>query len=157
MLSKSDNLAKYMVGISGYTTDGRGTELCLDICDMAEKYTKQPIEPGKSKSVKVEFYIQSSSSAAVTWAHEIHFANQTADSRNWELTTFMGYPAAKKSITFMISENQEAQVFLRVAVGNVGIQSQTSQRMSKYSELTPQEELEAMVDEVTAAVISSMG
>lgn len=144
-----------MGDLSGYTTDGRGPfDLCLDICDWAEKYTKQPIEPGKSKSVKVEFYIQSSSAAAVSWAHEIHFANQTADSRNWELTTLMGYPAAKKSITHMVSENQEAQVYLRVAVGNVGIQSQISQRVNKYSELTPQEELEAIVDEVTASVIS---
>ncbi len=125
---------------------------------MAEKYTKQPIEPGKDKSVKVEFYIQSSSAAAVTWAQETHFANQSADSRNWELTTFMGYPANKKSLSgIIISDSKEAQVFLRVAVGNVGIQSQTSQRVNKYSELTPQEELEAMVDEVTAAVISSMG
>jgi hypothetical protein len=144
--------------ISGYSTDGRGTELCLDLCDWAEKYTKQPIEPGKDKSVKVEFYIQSNNAAAVTWAHEIHFANQTADSRNWERTTFMGYPAAKKSLSdIVISDSKEAQVFLRVAVGNVGIQSQISQRVNKYSELTPQEELEAIVDEVTGVVISNLG
>ena len=156
-LSKTDNLAKYMVGIEGYTTDGRGTELCLDICDMAEKYTKQP-NVAPFKSVKVEFYIQPSSTAAIDWAHEIHFANQSADSRNWVLTTFMGYPAAKKSLSnIVISDNKESQVYLRVAVGNVGIQSQISQRVSKYSELTPQPELEAMVDEVTAAVISNMG
>jgi hypothetical protein len=157
MLSKTDNLAQYMGDISGYSRDGRGPDdLCLNICDWAEKYTKEPVSL-PSKSVKVEFYIQESSSAAVTWAQLTHFANQSADSRNWELTTFMGYPANKKSLSdIVISDSKEAQVFLRVAVGNVGIQSQISQRVSKYNDLTPQAELEAMVDEVTAEVISSM-
>jgi len=158
-LSKTDNLRQYMGDISGYTTDGRGPyDLCLDICDWAEKYTKQPIEPGKSKSVKVEFYIQPSSAAAVVWAQETHFANQSADSKNWKLTTFKGYSANKKVLTdIVISDSKESQVFLRVAVGNVGIQAQLTQRVSKYGELTPIEELEAIVDEVTGAVISKLG
>jgi hypothetical protein len=146
-----------MTDISNYEKTRVGTDLCLDFCDMAAKYTVQPIIIGKDRSVKVELFIHDSNQAAVTWEEFHNYQNQSIDRGTWNPITFLGYPASKKSITHLVSDNQEAEVFIRVAVGNVGIQSTLTQKVSKYSELTPQEELEAIVDEVTEAVIHSLG
>jgi hypothetical protein len=146
-----------MIDISNYEKTRVGTDLCLDICDMGAKYTVQPIIIGKDRSVKVELFIHENNQDAIAWEEFHNYQNQSVDRGTWNPITFLGYPASKKSITHFVSENQEAQVFIRVAVGNVGIQSTLSQRVSKYSELTPQEELEAIVDEVTMVIIHSIG
>ncbi len=78
-ISKTANLAAYMVAIPGYEQTRLGPEDICDLllCDMGAKYTKQPILVGRDRSIFVEFYIQPNSAAALSWMREKQFANQT--------------------------------------------------------------------------------
>ena len=160
-VSKSGNLAQYMVGIGGYEQTRLGPEDLCDLlhCDMGAKYTKQPMIIGLDRSVFVEIYIHPEGYASATsWMREKQYGNQSTESRDWHDTTIDGYQANIKAVgPFFISDSKENQVFLRVAVGNVGIQTRFTQRVNKNMELTPLEEMEAMVREVTSAIITSFG
>ncbi len=143
------DLSDYMVDIEGYTKRilGEGA-----FYDMAAKYTK-----GKDRSVSVEIFKRESSTDAVDWMKETQFS--TKESRDWESITFLGeYPASTKRITVSVTDRITQEVFMRVAVGNLGVFTKYTQGVSSREPqlLIPQEEAVSMVEEVTAEVIRAI-
>ncbi len=142
-----------MVDSPGYSKSQVGDQACFEICDMGAKYFKEGSSP--PMSVLVEIYLQSDQSAAEAWVKTIKFGN-TTESRNWELTTFKGYPASQKAVEFTVTDRKNEEVFMRVAVGNVGVLAKFTQTTTMGGKLTPLDEAKASVEEVTAAIVSAL-
>jgi putative cell wall-binding protein len=143
------DLATYMVDIPGYTKSDvhEGIEY-----DMTAKYTK-----GYDRSVRVELYKRADESDAIKWVEQIVFTPGMA-SEDWESTTFMGYPTNMKQINYPGTDKINQEIYLRVAVGNLGVFTKFTQSVNSREPhlLIPQEEAQAMVDEVTAEIIKSI-
>ncbi|MFQ5901804.1 MAG: hypothetical protein ACE5IH_09645 [Thermodesulfobacteriota bacterium] len=141
------DLAAYMVDIPGYTKSR--VEAGIEY-DMRAKYTKKV-----GQSVNVEIYKRADEGDAIKWVEQVKFA-PGVESRDWESTTLMGYSASMKRINYTITDKKSQEVYLRVAVGNLGIFSKFTQSVGLYDNLTPLEEAQAMVEEVTEAVIKTI-
>jgi hypothetical protein len=144
-----------MVDVMGYKKSRVGTELCFDLCNISAKYSKEPVGVAPDKTIIATIWIRSNNEAAIAFVNEKKYANDT-ESRDWEITTFNGYHASRKSINFTVSENKREEVFLRVAVGNVAIYTEFLQTVGKYDKMTPLEDGIEMVDEITAAVVNAI-
>jgi hypothetical protein len=148
----NENLVRFMVDIPGYEKTRVGTEACLRVCQMGAKYTKLPVEG--SRSVVIEIYVQADEQDAIKWMRDKEFANNT-ESTLWKSTIFKAYPASIKKHEFTISDRKEEDIFLRVAMGNLGVFSKFSQSGTKYATLTPLDEAQVWVDEVTGPIIDA--
>jgi putative cell wall-binding protein len=146
------DLASLMVDIGGYTKNvEQGSGLGFEY-DIVGKYTKTV-----GQTVNVEIYEQPSEADAIEWAGTTAYSEE--ESRDWENTTFIGYPASQKSITVPVTDNINQEVFLRVAVGKLGVFTKFSQNVRKTDAdilllhpLVAQE----MVEEVTAEIIKEI-
>ncbi len=145
------NLALYIVDIPGYTKSqvvegsGKGFEP-----DISAKYTKKVGE-----SVTIEIFKQDTSADAIKWAEQTMFATGI-ESRDWSKTNFLGYPGTIKKITIPVSDNMNQEVYLRVAVGDLGIFTKFTQSVRKSDAsllLVPQDQAVAMVEEITGTII----
>ena len=138
----------YMVDVAGYqkTQVASGIEY-----DMGAKYTKK-----LGQTVAVELYKRSSDSEAIKWVEQVKFTSEF-ESRDWILTSFMGYPASMKTVNYTISnEKRNQEVYLRVAIGNLGVFTRFTESVSIYSTLTPREEARLMVEEITRAIVKAI-
>ena len=146
------DLSTYLTDIAGYNLSvEQGSGLGFDY-DIIGKYTK-----AVGQTVTVEIYEQASEADAVEWAGLTKYSDE--QSRDWENTTFMGYPASNKSITVPVSDNINQEIFLRVAVGKLGIFTKFTQSVRKSDAdtlllhpLVAQE----MVEQVTGEVIKEI-
>jgi len=146
------DLSTYLVDVSGYTLEVEpGTGIGFDY-DIIGKYFKTV-----GQTVNLEIYEQASDADAVEWAGVTKYSDE--ESRDWINTTFLGYPASKKSITVPISDNMNQEVFLRVAVGKLGIFAKFTQsvRKSDAPDLLLNEVVaQGMVEQVTGEVIKEI-
>ena len=147
------NLEPYLVNVEGY--DKSIDTFFTEIYDISARYTKVPIKTGKLENVKVELFIRADEADAISWVRLKEFANDT-ESRNWNSATFLGYPASFKKITFSVSDRHSEEIFLRVAVGNIGVFSKFTQSLANSVPLTPMDEAQAMVEEVSSQVILAL-
>jgi putative cell wall-binding protein len=143
----------YLVDIPGYTkVVERGSGLGFEY-EVRGIYTR-----GVGQTVYVEIYEMISESEAIDWAEQIVFA-PGLESRYWNITDFMGYPASSKNILIPVTDNMNLEVFQRVAVGNLGIFTKFTQSIRKADAdklLLPQDEVQLMVEEVTGEVIKEI-
>jgi len=146
------DFSTYLVDIEGYNKSVEiGTGLGFDY-DTVGKYTR-----AVGQTVMVELYEQDSESSAIEWAKLTKFYE--TESKDWMNTTFMGYPASKKSITVPVSDNMNQEVFLRVAVGRLGIFTKFTQSVRKSdidTLLLHPLVAQAMVEGVTGEVIKEI-
>jgi putative cell wall-binding protein len=146
------DLATLLVDVPGYTKSvEQGSGLGFEY-DIVGKYTKTV-----GQTVNVEIYEQPSEADAIEWAEVIKYSEE--ESRDWKNTTFMGYPGGLKSITFPVSDNINQEVFLRVAVGKLGIFTKFTQSVRKTDTdtlLLHPIVAQEMVEEVTSEVIKEI-
>jgi hypothetical protein len=147
-------LESYMVDLPGYKkTDVReGT-----FFDMGAKYSKID-EQGElivGQFVKVEIYERTTEADAINWMEQTEYRAGT-ESKDWVLITFEGFPANFKFIRYTGTDKNNQEVFLKVAIGNLGVFTKFTEGVDRYTPLTPQEEAQAMVEEVTREIVRTI-
>jgi putative cell wall-binding protein len=148
------DLESYMVDIPGYKkTDVReGT-----FFDMGAKYSKIN-EQGElivGQFVRVEIFERTTESDAIKWMEQTEFRTGT-ESKDWILKTFEGFPANFKFVRYTGTDKNNQEVFLKVAIGNLGVFTKYTEGVDRYTPLTPQEDVQAMVEEVTREMIKEI-
>jgi hypothetical protein len=146
------DLATMLVDIPGYNKSvEQGSGLGFEY-DIVGKYTKEV-----GQTVNVEIYEQQSEVDAIEWVEITQYSEE--ESRDWENTTFLGYPASLKSVTVPVSDNINQEVFMRVAVGKIGVFTKFTQSVRKTDVdtlLLHPLVAQGMVEEVTRAVIEEI-
>ena len=147
---QSVELDSYLVDIEGYSKNielGTGLGYSPDI-SATYKHTG-------GQNVKVEIFVQPDVNTALTWVENIVFSPGLV-SEGWVRTEFMGYLANRKSRSYEVSDNSNQDVFLKVAVGELGIFASFSQSVRKSDAsrlLIPIDDASSMTDEVTKEII----
>ncbi len=147
------DLSQYMVDITGYRKSavGKGTYY-----EMGAKYTKTisgKLIPGLS--VDVELYQRTDETDAIDWVEQVQFTPGFV-STDWHLKSFDGYPANFKNRTFPSTDKQNQEIFLKVAVGNIGVFTRFTESVGTYESLTPQDDAIAMVEGITKEIIDAI-
>lgn len=147
------DLSTYMVDIPGYTkSEVRGTGIGFDY-DIGAKYTKR-----LGQSINVEIYVQDSVTAAQNWMAQTTFT-PGQESKGWTRTSISGYNASLKKITVPATDNIQQEVFIRVAVGNLGVFTKFTQSVRKSDAdtlLLHPDIAQGMVEEVTREIIKAI-
>jgi putative cell wall-binding protein len=147
------DLKSYLVDIQGYSKTSVGGGVFYD---MGAKYTK--VVDGKTifgRTVSVEIYERADETEAIKWMEQTKFTPR--ESGDWVLRDFNGYPANFKSIRYTITDRNNQEIFLRVAIGNLGIFSKFTESVGpNYGDLISKELAEPMVEEVTTEVIKAI-
>jgi putative cell wall-binding protein len=147
-------LEVYMVDIPGYKKTDVGESTFYN---MGAKYSKLD-EKGdiiQGQFVKVEIYERTTEADATKWMEQTEFRAGT-ESKDWVLKTFEGFPANFKFIRYTGTDKNNQEVFLKVAIGNLGVFTKFTEGVDRYTPLTSQEEAQAMVEEVTREIIKEI-